>query len=97
MAGLQSVLGVVSPSGSDWVVTLLLRDGRVFNRRICPGVGTDEQALSLALRIQGVGPSEVADAVVRRASESRQIETERTDDEWQRLVRGMRANDGNLR
>ncbi len=97
MAGLQSVMGVVSPSGSDWVVTLLLRDGRVFNRRICPGVGTDEQALALALRIQGVGPSEVGDAVVRRASDSRKIETERTDDEWQRLVRSMRANDGNLR
>lgn len=97
MAGLQSVMGVVAPSGSDWVVTLLLRDGRVLNRRICPGIGTDEQALALALRVQGVGPSEVADAVVRRAQDSRHIETERTDDEWTRLVSSMRGNNGNLR
>lgn len=88
------MLGVVAPGREDWIVTLLMRDGTVYNRRITPGNMTDEQALALALRVQRVRPDQVVDASCRRAGDQASVIIENQEEEFERLLARMRGTHG---
>jgi hypothetical protein len=53
---------VFSPSDHDWVVTVILRDGTIRNRRISPGTISEESAVAFAIAAEKV---RAADVVVR--------------------------------
>jgi hypothetical protein len=69
MQGLRSVAEVFAPSDSDWVVTIVHRNGAVRNRRISPGTVTEEQAVAFALAAERVGMAQIDFARARRASD----------------------------
>lgn len=81
----SSVIPLFGPSGSDWITTVRTRDGRVINRRICPGTIAEEDAVRLSVHASDLSPSDIADVSVRRASDAR-ILTERVDDEFKALM-----------
>ncbi len=89
---MSSLLGVVSPNADDWIVTLLMRDGVVYNRRITPGNMTDEQALALAIRVQRIRPDQIVDAMCRRVGDTPKVVAESQEDEFRKLVQRMRGN-----
>jgi len=66
---LGSAAEAFSPSETDWVVTIVHKNGAVRNRRVSPGRITEEQAIGFALAAEGVGVSQIDFARARRASD----------------------------
>jgi len=86
LSTLNSVVQIFAPSDDDWIVTLALRDGRVFNRRVSPSSMSEIEALGIALRVDKIHPDNVADASVRRVSSSAKLQTLAHDDPFLSLV-----------
>ena len=90
MASGDAVISLFSPTASDWITTIRTKDGRLINRRICPGNQMSEQdAISMSIRVSGLSSSEVIDCSARRAGDPALIVSE-TDDHFQRLMRRLR-------
>jgi len=86
LSTINSVVQIFAPSDDDWIVTLALRDGRVFNRRVSPSSMSDMDALRIALNVDKIHPDNVADASVRRVSSSAKLQTLAHDDPFLSLV-----------
>jgi hypothetical protein len=86
LSTLNSVVQIFAPSDDDWIVTLALRDGRVFNRRVSPSSMSDTEALRIALSVDKIHPDNVADASVRRVATSAKLQTIAHDDPFLSLV-----------
>jgi hypothetical protein len=86
LSTINSVAQIFAPSDDDWIVTLALRDGRVFNRRVSPSSMSDTDALRIALNVDKIHPDNVADASVRRVSSSAKLQTLAHDDPFLSLV-----------
>lgn len=89
MHNLGPVSGIFEPNGSDWLVSLVLRDGRILNRRFSPGTMPEQQVLSLALHIAGARPEDCRDAIVQRVGEAKVI-ADAPEDHFTRLMRRVR-------
>lgn len=89
MDQLASVARLFEPNGNDWLVSLVLNDGRILNRRFSPGSMTEEQALATAIRIAGVSPADCRDAIVQRIGQAKVI-ADAPDDHFARLMRRVR-------
>lgn len=86
----NDVMSLFSPSASDWITTIMTRDGRVFNRRISPGNGmTEMDALVLSIRASNLRDSDVVDQSARRAGDNVLVVSE-ADDHFQKLMRRFR-------
>jgi hypothetical protein len=83
---------VIVPSGDDWLVTVCLRNRRVWTRRISPGTMPESEAVRMALLAHGVRPGDVADCSVRRVGDQRRLEVGPADDPLARLL--ARLGDG---
>ena len=86
MSTLNSVVQIFAPSDDDWIVTLALKDGRVFNRRVSPSSMSETDALRIALRVDKIHPDDVGDASVRRVASSAKLQTLAADDPFLSLV-----------
>jgi hypothetical protein len=86
LSTLNSVVQIFAPSDDDWIVTLALKDGRVFNRRVSPSSMSETDALRIALRVDKIHPDDVGDASVRRVASSAKLQTLAADDPFLSLV-----------
>lgn len=68
----EAVYAFGAPGDTDWVVSVVQRDGRTWSRRITPGTVSEEAALGFALVSSGTKPHEVDKWSIRRAGD-RQI------------------------
>jgi hypothetical protein len=58
-----------APSDSDWVVTLVFKDGRTVNRRINPGTVTEEHAVGFAIASEQARYADIDQWSIRRAGD----------------------------
>jgi len=86
MGGFAQAASVIVPSGDDWLVTVCLRNRRVWTRRVSPGTMTEDEAIRTALLAQGVRKTDVADCSVRRVGDQRRLEVGPADDPLARLL-----------
>jgi hypothetical protein len=91
MSQALEVMGVIGSNQHDWLVTLCLRDGTVSTRRVAPGSITKDQAIAVALLSEGVSRDSIADANVRRVSEST-VQTESVEESLASLLERMRTS-----
>jgi hypothetical protein len=89
MSDAAAVFSLFEPNGSDWLVSLVLDDGTIVNRRFSPGSMTEQQALAMALHIARVSPERCKDAIVQRVGQAKVIEAA-PDDHFERLMRRVR-------
>lgn len=68
------VIGILGPSDSDWIVTLVTKDGRVVTRRMTPGRISEEQAVRFAMNASEILLSNLDYFTVRRASDRSLVE-----------------------
>ena len=68
-ASAAEVMGLFGPSESDWVVTLIRKDGGVVTRRIAPGRISEEMAVRAAMNASEVMLSNLEAFTIRRASD----------------------------
>jgi hypothetical protein len=60
------------PADSDWIVTLVFKDGRTVHRRINPGTVTEQHAVGYAMASEQARYADVDQWSIRRAGD-RQI------------------------
>jgi len=89
MSDAAAVFSLFEPNGSDWLVSLVIDDGTIVNRRFSPGSMTEQQVLTMALHIARVSPERRKDAIVQRVGQAKVIEAA-PDDDFERLMRRLR-------
>jgi hypothetical protein len=84
MLHLGDAANAFQPSDSDWLVSLVFKDGRTVVRRVCPGVVSEEQAVMYAVAAEVAKVSDIDAWSIRRVSD-RSIAA--PDDAFQQLLR----------
>lgn len=62
-------MGLFGPSESDWIVTLIRKDGGIVTRRIAPGRISEEMAVRAAMNASEILLSDLDAFTIRRASD----------------------------
>ena len=93
-AKVASVLqALTAPSGADWQVSLLMRNGTVSKFRVTPGDRMDrDEALRTVLHQNRISPFDVADATIVRVGEISVYSTD-AEDEFNRLLGRIRTRE----
>lgn len=83
------IVPLFSPSSSDWVVALALKDGSTITRRVSPGRVDEDIAIRYAMAASEVSLAMLDFYTVRRA-EDRTLTTETNGDEFLATLRSKR-------
>lgn len=89
MSQLAKAMTVFAPNGDDWLVTVALRNRKVFTRRISPGTMSEQDAVSMAVRIGRFRQDDISDIVARRVGSSAKVEIASASDPFAALVLKM--------
>jgi hypothetical protein len=81
---MHHAVGLFGPSESDWLVTLVLRDGAVRTRRVSPGTVSEENAVRFAVLSERLAAKEIDGWSIRRVGDRR---VSAPDDPFAELLR----------
>lgn len=65
----SEVIPLFGPCDSDWIVTLVTKQGRVVTRRVSPSRLDEETAVRVAMNASEIGLANLDSYSVRRASD----------------------------
>jgi hypothetical protein len=68
---MHQAVGLFGPSESDWIVTLVLRDGTARTRRVSPGTVSEEHAVRCAVMSERVDLKGIDGWSIRRVGDKR--------------------------
>lgn len=91
-----AIIPLFGPSDSDWITTIRTRDGRVLNRRICPGRMDEADAVRVSIHASELAPSDIIDVSARRAGDATVI-ADRVEDEFKQLMASLESAIGRVK